>query len=123
MHRVVDASTAQLGYRPKIGFVVVPHNMSSYVYMFDGIMHEVFDCNHPNAQRGDFIRYDFIDRRSAAQRAFNLTNPDTLGVAWAEDGHENWRYEYDYYPEDIFADDANYVILVRWQPDYLEITY
>ncbi|KAJ9134818.1 hypothetical protein NKR23_g9896 [Pleurostoma richardsiae] len=77
MHRVVDASTAQLGYRPKIGFVVVPRSV----------------------------------RLSAAQRAFNLTNPDTLGVAWAEDGHENWRYEYDYYPEDIFADDDNYVLL------------
>ncbi len=123
MHRIADASAAQLGRQPKFGFVVLPANMSTYKGMFDDFMHEVFSFEHPQAQRGDYIEYDIVDHRTAAKRAFNLTNPDTLGAPWAKHGREVWDHWHDMDPDLIFADEDNYILLVNFEPDFLELTY
>ncbi len=51
-----------------------------------------------------------------------LLTPTHL-VPLGEDGHEEWERYADFYPELLFADDDNYVLLVNYESDYLELTY
>ena len=125
MESIVKASAAHLGraYPLKIGIVVLPANMTHFKHLFADSMLEVFSFEpsyilHPGA-----TTHHMIEHTEAAQVAFNLTNPDTLGAPGAEHGREVWEYAYDRDYDLIFADEDNYILLANFEPDFLELTY
>ncbi len=125
MERIVNASAAHLGreYPLKIGIVVLPANMTHYKHYFASSMLEVFSFEPAYIPHDWATAHHIIEHTEAAQRAFNLTNPDTLGAPWAAYGHEVWEYAYDMYPDQIFADEDNYILLANFEPDFLELAY
>jgi hypothetical protein len=103
----------------KIGYIVIPDNMTDYEMILDETMHSPFPFYHPFDEFRDYISLDIIRLGKAAQYAYNLTNPDALGAPWAPNGRIIWEA----FGEngEIFAEDDNWILHVNFEHGFLEL--
>jgi len=118
MNRIVDATTEKVGGKPfKIGYIVVPENLSSYYEAMEQVMYENFEFQKSNPRPPSHMVFDIVRHADAVQLVYNLTMTDNIDVPWvAGDGTGvGWP--------DMFEWDSPSFLLFNFEPAFLEISY
>ena len=121
MNQILEATSELLPKETiyKIGYIVIPDNMTDYEQILDYTMHTPFPFYHNFDEFRDYEELDIIRLGVATKYAYNLTNPDTLGAPRAPNGRINWEVFGEH--GEIFADDDNWILVVNLEPGFLEL--